>query len=380
MRARAITSLAVLAGVLVPALPGSAAAAPPLLVGLQDDRMAHVGTDPTVSMARIRGFNARIVRVDLRWDLVATRKPANPTNPKDPAYDWRQYDRVVAAARRMKLRPLMAIWGTPAWAADPTVASSRYYPDSARRPRRPADAGAFATAAARRYARRGVRLWEMWNEPNLPLFLRPQYRRVRGRWIPESPRTYTAISRAMFRGIKRVDRRATISGAVTGPIGDRSPQSCPYQPDCRMTPTSFVLNLNRRALRPPMDAVSHHPYPIRRPARTTPPGRGYVDLYNFGELTRTINRTYLRRKPIWLTEFGFATRRTSQYPFHVSEADQARYLADAFRRVRRIPRVRMFVWYLLQDHPDWASGLLDERARAKPAAGVFARWARAVQP
>ena len=120
-----------------------------------------------------------------------------------------------------------------------------------------------------------------------------------------------------------------------------------------------------------MDAWSHHPYPLRRPADTTPPKRSYVDLYNLDELFRALDRTYLRGTPVWITEFGFATRRTSQYPFFVTPAEQARYMADAFRRMRATPRVKVFIWYLLQDHADWASGILDLQGKRKPAFAVF---------
>ena len=132
-----------------------------------------------------------------------------------------------------------------------------------------------------------------------------------------------------------------------------------------------VRLLGARGLRPPMDAWSHHPYPLRRPSDRTPPNRAYVDLYNLDTLFRALDATYLRGKPVWLTEFGFATRRTSQYPFFVTPAEQARFMSDAFRRMRATPRVKVFVWYLLQDHPDWASGVLDVAGNRKPSYRVF---------
>ena len=35
------------------------------------------------------------------------------------------------------------------------------------------------------------------------------------------------------------------------------------------------------------------------------------------------------------------------------------------------PRVRIFVWYLMQDSPNWGSGLLRQNGTRKPAARVF---------
>jgi len=350
-------------------------AARTMLIGLQDDRLAQPETDPGPRLDTLRRLNAEVVRVDLRWDLVATRRPAQPRDPADPAYDWTHYDRVVDGARARKLRLMLAVWGTPAWAADPSVRAGSF-PSFSTRPRRPADAGDFAAAVARRYAPRGVHMYEAWNEPNIPLFLRPQYRRQGGRWVPDSPRTYSRILKAMYAGFHGADRRAQVGGGVTAPAGDRDPQSCPVQPDCRVPPRTFVRLLGARGLRPPMDVYAHHPYPLRPPTDRNFAGASYVDLYNLSALTREVDRTYLRGKPLWLTEFGIGTRRVAQYPFFRTEAQQRSGLVDALRRVRANPRVRVFVWYLVQDHRDWASGLVDERGRDKPAAAVFRREAR----
>jgi hypothetical protein len=354
---------------------GASAAGQRLLVGLQDDRLAAPEVDPAPRTAQAARLRAEIVRFDLRWDLVATRRPARPRDPADPAYDWRHYDRVVAQSRARKLQMIAAIWGTPGWAAARGVADDGF-PAFGRRPARPADAGDFATAVATRYGPRGLRMYDAWNEPNIPLFLRPQYRKVRGRWVPASPAVYARILTAMRNGIRSVQPTAQVAGGVTAPTGDLFPQSCPIQPNCRIRPQDFVRYLSAPGLRPKMDAWSHHPYPLRRPADRTPPNRGYVDLYNLPVLFSALDAGYLKGIPVWLTEFGVATRRVEQYPFHVSRADQARYLADALRRVRAMPRVRMFIWYLLQDHRDWASGLLTEAGAPKPAAAVFRRVAR----
>src|SRR5262249_3473556 len=122
---------------------------------------------------------------------------------------------------------------------------------------------------------------------------------------------------------------------------------------------------------PPMDAYTHHPYPITRPRTTPIAGASFTDLYNVNALQRQLDRTYLAGKPIWLTEIGFATRPVPEYRFSVPEPDQARLLADAYARVRANPRFEILTWYLLQDHPAWASGLLTETGRRKPAALAF---------
>jgi hypothetical protein len=341
------------------------------LAGLQDDRLADPSVDPEPRVRRMAQLGAQIIRVDLRWDRVAPRRPARPRDPADAAYRWRQYDRVVRAARRHGVSVLMTIWGTPAWAADRSVPASRRFPRSATRPRDPSDLGRFAAAAARRYGPQGVRLWEAWNEPNLPLFLRPQYERRGGRWRAVSPRVYSRMLSAVYREVKGVDPGARVAGGVTAPAGDRCPLSCPAAADDRVSPAQFVEALGQQGNRPPMDAYAHHPYPLTGPRERTRPNAAHIDLYNLGHLRERLDAGYLRAVPIWVTEVGFSTAPTREYPLSFGEAEQAQLLSDAYRRLRAEPDVEMAVWYLLQDSRGWRSGLLRRDGGAKPAATAF---------
>jgi polysaccharide biosynthesis protein PslG len=371
-----LAGASVLAGCGGGSLSGGASSSRPV-IGLQDDRLALWSVDPVPRLRRIAGLGAKVVRVDLRWDQVASsRHPLQPANPDDPSYQWAHYDQVVTVARKYKLKVLFSIWGTPAWAADPSVPKSSRFAAYTARPRRASDFGDFAEAAARRYAPAGVHMWEVWNEPNVPLYLRPQFTKKGGRWVAASPTTYSNLLKAAYRGIKRADGTARVGGGVTAPAGDANPQSCSFQPDCRVTPLAFLSGLAQRANRPSMDVYSHHPYPITPPRSMTFAGASYIDLYNLSRLETALNRTYLRGKPLWLTEFGFATKQVPNYRLKVTPAQQAQYLSDAVRRVRADRRVRMFVWYFLQDNSEWASGLVRQNGAAKPAAQAFSRAAR----
>lgn len=339
------------------------------IAGMQDDRIAYTA-DPAARVRLLADAGASLIRVDLRWDSVARTRPADPTNPGDPAYDWHEYDAIVAAAATYKVEVLFDVYGTPAWAVDPSVKTMPDYegrfPDSSIRPLNPADFGAFGQAAARRYAPQGVRKWEGWNEPNIALFLQPQYDRVGSRWVPASPTTYTALLKSFYAGVKNADGSAVVAGGVTAPAGDRC-AACPLSdPPLRLRPQDFIKALNAPSLRPPMDVVSHHPYPLSAPRAATDPGRNYIDLYNLDVLTRAIDTTYLKRKPLWLTEFGFATRAVPEYRTFFTPANQAKYIVDAYWRVKANRRVTLTVYYLLQDHPQWASGVLRQDGTPKP--------------
>lgn len=342
------------------------------LAGIQDDRVFQVPANEAESRIQtMTRMGASIIRVDVRWDLVSTARPKNPKDQNDPAYKWDAYDVIVDQAAKRGVRVLMTVWGTPNWAADPSVAKTPRFPDYTRRPKKAGDYGNFAYAIASRYAPRGVRDWEMWNEPNIPLFLRPQFTKQRGKWVNVSVGTYSALAKSFYANVKQVDKGSRIAGVVTSPAGDQCPSSCPRSANARTSPSNFLTLLNKPGNRPPMNQVSHHPYPITTPRDTNFPGSSYIDLYNVNRFQQEVDRTYLRGKRIWLTEFGFATVKVSEYSMFVSEAEQAQYLQDAYRRVRPNKRIGMFVWYFLQDNGQWGSGLLRQDGKAKPAAEVF---------
>lgn len=344
------------------------------VAAIHDDRLSgyYADVDPDIRFAQLRALGARVARVDLRWDLVATRRPDVPTAATDPAYDWAWYDRVVASSARSGVALLFTVWGTPGWAADPAVGPDSVYGEASRRPADPADFGSFATALASRYSGRGVHLWEAWNEPNLPLFLRPQFAPDGDSWKNVSIATYAGLASAFYRAVKAVDPLATVAGGVTGPAGDACPPKCAKGETGRTQPLAFITGLAAPELRPPMDAVSHHPYPISLPRPGTPKRATFVDIYNMDALRRTVDSTYLAGRPLWQTEVGFATEPVANYAkVIVSPGAQAFLLGDAYARARLDPRITLTSWYFLQDGRDWRSGLYDRQGAAKPATTAF---------
>ncbi len=71
---------------------------------------------------------------------------------------------------------------------------------------------------------------------------------------------------------------------------------------------------------------------------------------------------------MWLTEYGYQTNPPDA--FGVSRLEQARFVAEAARRVYAARKVDMLVHYLYRDEPElarWQSGLETADGRAKPA-------------
>jgi hypothetical protein len=363
------------------ALASSASPSSFLRVGIFDDGQVLYGV-PEEVFPLLGATRTKIVRVNLWWHgpalSVAKRKPKRPTDPADPAYDWTTYDRTTRFAAENGIEPVFSIIGTPPWA------------NQARGwnviPARTSDLRQFAIAAAKRYSGtfRGpdgvvlprVRSWLAWNEPNNPVFMKPQFKRkTGGGWDIQSAKDYAKICNAIVGGIKSVNRGAKVAWGVTAPRGNNNPNSS--RPS--VSPLAFARAL-RKAGATGFDAYAHHPYygsPAETPTTKPPPGaRGQpptaVTLGNFNTLVAEVTRLW-GPKRFWITEYGYQTNPTDTF-FGVSWAKQARYLREAVAIARKHPRIDMFLWFLLVDEArieGWQSGLVTADGTRKPAFQAF---------
>jgi hypothetical protein len=385
LRKRLVLLAAALAAVALLAVP-SASASRFLQHGLFDDAQFNYG-NPDQVFPMLKSLKTQLIRVSLVWGGptgVAKRRPVNPTNPNDTAYDWSVYDRTVNYAQQYGVKIVFSVIGTPAWAngaAGVNVA-----------PRNPLDLERFATAAARRYngtfqapdgrTLPAVRNWLAWSEPNNPAFLRPQYRKVGGKYVIQSAIDYAKICNAIVKGVRKTTVGASkVACGVTGPRGNNNPNS--IRP--AVSPLPF-LRAMKKAGATGFDAYAHHPYyGAPRETPSTPPPQGIhgnaataVTLGNINLLVREVTRLY-GNKRIWITEYGYQTNPPDRI-VGVSWAKQAQYLTQAYGIAKRHPRIDMFLWFLLRDErrltdEGWQSGLLSADGRKKPSFAAFQRLA-----
>jgi hypothetical protein len=339
-----------------------------MLVGFYDDAQVYGRTD--WAFTQLRSLRTGIVRITIDWANVAKRRPATPANPADRAYNWTAVDRVISQAALNKVRVLATIYGTPRWAG----------PARNRLPRRVTDLRSFSYAAAKRYSgtyRVGgkplpaVRHWLAWNEPNNPVFLKPQWTMVRGNWRPQSAFDYAKICSAVWAGVHatRLPGRKVACGA-TSPRGNNAPRSS----RASTSPLVFMTWLKRAGLKR-FDAYAHHPYYGSRfeTPTTMPPAKNSITLGNIGLLIRHLNSTFGRSKRLWITEYGYQTRPPDR-TFGVAYSSQAKYVHEAFAIARNTRRIDMLVWFLIRDEQrlsGWQSGVVTTGGTRKPAFRAF---------
>jgi hypothetical protein len=345
-----------------------------MLVGFYDDEQIYGRTDWAFN--QLKSLRAGVVRITLDWASVARRRPGAPADPASRAYNWTAVDNVVTKAARQKMRVVMAIYGTPRWAGR---AKNRL-------PRRITDLRLFAFAAATRYSgtyevevgeneptRRlpAVRHWLAWNEPNNPVFLKPQWKKVGGTWRPQSAYDYAKICSAIWAGVHSTGlANEKVACGVTGPRGNDAPASS--RPST--SPVVFLTWLRRAGLKR-FDAYAHHPYYGSKTEKPTtmPTSKKSVTLANINVLISQLNRLYGRSKRLWVTEYGYQTRPPDRL-FGVSYATQAKYVHQAIAQAKKTRRIDMFVWFLIRDErriQGWQSGVVTVNGKRKPAYRAF---------
>jgi hypothetical protein len=394
-------------------LGGSAAHARQFETVIQDD--ALVLHRPTRQVERtlrhMRALGVDRLRVTAVWQQIAPmgfsrRRPRfHASHPREyPRANWAALDRAVRLARRADLRVMIDIgFWAPLWASQPSRGQSRGVRNVS-----PVEFGAFARAVARRYDGRyrvaGRRLprvdtFTIWNEPNHPGFLQPQWRGD----VPVAADQYRSLVFSAYPQIKAAqsDSRVLIGGLAPG--GDDTGLERRAVP-----PLAFLRRLAcvddalqpvrdgacRNFQRVPADGLAHHPYNLHRLPAVSPGVADWATIADLGALQQTVaglvagDRLAPGARSIWLTEFGYESNESvASKPW--TPEQQARLLPWAERLAYEAPMVVSFPQFLLADIEtraaqrkaragsarraagSWQTGLYTERGTRKPAAVAF---------
>lgn len=355
--------LALIALVVALAAPaGSVQAAERMQIGFFDDPSFRWSTDPVVNLESARRAGASIIHVLADWSQIAETRPSYALNGNDPAYNLSDLDTLVETAPRYDLQVFVTITGAPKWAnggrtSNVPPTNLRHLTDFARM---------LATRYNGKYGDGAVTHWSIWNEPNLELFLKPQFR---GNKIV-SPSIYAKLYLAGYRGIKAGNPLARVAVGQTSNRGrDRPVRGVSGS----VAPATFARLLAKAAPKLPFDAWATHPYPTE--PRLGPNQRvryPNVTMTTIGRFGADLQNWFKRRVPIWITEYAQQTR--PEYPFGVPRAKQAADARTALRMAAENPYIEMFVWFVLRDSSDktWHSGLLARNGSKKPSYNVFA--------
>ena len=339
------------------------------------------------ALAQLQTLGVKALRVELNWYSVApaptsaTKPSFEATNPGN--YNWGQYDMLLAEARRLGWQVLLTVTApVPRWATANKKAPYTNRPDDL-------DFQEFMTAVGRHYGSQ-VSLYSIWNEPNEPAYLMPQWT---SSGKPASGRIYRGLYQAGYAGLQAGLKAAGISRAPqvlfgeTAPVGDdtvnvrKEKSRALLHPVAPLAFMREALCLNAKYKKSgtcgelQMTGYAHHAY---FPAA----GPKYVwkqkDSVTIASLSRLSNALNLAARahaipggvPIYLTEFGVNSK-PNKYE-GVSAAKQAEYDAIAEHMAYDNPRVAAFSQYLLKDDPIGGRLRTSGASASRPASSTSA--------
>jgi len=300
-------------------------------------------------LAALAATGAQLARSDAPWEASEPQPPSGGVH----RYDWAFDDRVAGALAAHRLRWLAIIDYSAPWAQ--SVPGQDHSPPSS-----PADFAAYAAAFAQRYGAHGsfwaahptlpaepVDTYEIWNEPDSPVF-----------WYPQPDLARYAVlylqARAAIRAVQP-DARVIVGGLA-------HPQSS--------IPALLAAD---PALRGQLDGVGIHPYG---------PDPAAV-LAGVRAARAALDAQGLSAIPLYVTEFGWTTRPPgalgyapeSQRPAYVEQT-----LAELGHLHCGLAAVLLYAWVTTERSPtdanDWY-GIASPTGLPTPDVRAFAAGLRA---
>lgn len=281
-------------------------------------------------------------------------------------YNFSSYDPFMALMARHHIRWLPILLAAPSFdtSAPSQGALPGYYaPDNT------ADFAQFARAAAQRYGPGGtfwrenpklprdpITTWQIWNEPNLPVYWRPQ---------PDAS-AYTSLLRAGTQAIRGVDPGADVLTAGMAFSAEGIPA------------LTYYSEMYRAGARGAFTSAALNPY-----APTVKSVEQRIE-----SVRKLMNRNGQSKTGIWITEFGWSSGGPAS-PYRArGPGDQARRTAQLLKWVianRRRMRIGGAIYTLWRDERPptptedyWGlhMGLLTVGAKAKPVLSVVINAAK----
>jgi hypothetical protein len=331
------------------------------------------------TLDEIQAFGVTRVRALVYWRDFSAR-PNSKRRPRFdralhtayPASTWGRLDRLVESTQRRGVELQLTLTGpVPTWATE----RKRGHLNTPRA----REFGRWASAVATRYGDR-VNLWSIWNEPNHPEFLKPQYRKGR----PASPRIYRKLYIAAERAIHRVDADDDVLFGETAPIGNVNVVSpLAFLRGATCLDAGYRRKSGCGKLR--IDGYAHHAYTRKSGPNFVHPDGDDVTIGTLNRLVSALDRAaragaFDGGRSVYLTEFGIQSRPDTIAG--VSLRRQAEYLAISERIAYANPRVVAFSQYLMQDdrprsgprlqrYSGFETGLKTSTGRKKPAYDGF---------
>ena len=366
-----------------------------------DDHLIYASTSTVTStLDRLRSLGVDRLRVTVLWKAIAPDPFAlappsgfDAANPADYAAGaWAPYDRLVELAFAHGIGVDFDLTAPgPVWAMarhPPALRYADHWAPSVE------SFGQFAQAVGTRYSGHyspapGARVlprvafWSIWNEPNQPGWLAPQWQTIGTRTTMVSPALYRAYVSAAWHGLQLSGHGPASDTILIGELAPEGSEGPTYTYGSAIPPMPFLRALycvdsSYHPLRGAAAAVlacpqngdprrlvssdpalfqatafAHHPYSFFLAPNVSMPDPNFAPLADLSRLEHGLDAIMSayrvnRRLSVWLTEYGYETDPPN--PFRgLPPRLQSLYLNEAQYMAFRDPRVRGLSQFLLLD-------------------------------
>jgi hypothetical protein len=231
------------------------------------------------------------------------------------------------------------------------------------------------------------------NEPNLPLFWQPQF--APDRTDAAAP-AYLKLLAQSYDAVKQVSSKVNVIGGALAARGSDRPDAARQT----QSPTRFIQDLGaayRASGRttPVMDMFALHPYPENSsiPPTFTHPRTSSIGLADYGKLVRVLDGAFPGKLPIAYAEYGLQTTVPPAVAHAYTDAEQSttkpidpatqgREYAHAIRMAACQPRVRMLLFFHVEDEASLVglqTGVYYADGEPKPSLAPVAAAARSAE-
>ena len=240
-------------------------------------------------------------------------------HPKPDVWKWDFFDKCVALAKEERINLIGLLLGGP-------------QPDNAERRK---DYGEYVYQVVNRY-KGTVKIWEIWNEPNIPSF-----------WHNPDAKLYTLLVKEAYTRAKQADPNCTVLiGSTSGPG------------------TDWFNGIYDNGGWDYCDGVSIHPYAMA----SGPIEQG---LDKSLRLLKKQFAAFGKPKPIWSTEVGWQAKNPDQ------EETQATRMFQTYV-IHIANGIRNMAYFCMDDYDDWGFVKQDKPLQTKLAYGSMTMLTQAL--
>jgi hypothetical protein len=297
-------------------------------------------------LERLHAGGVRSIRIPVGWGSIQPNQ--------NGSFDWTPIDSQVEAAAKAELEVLPFLSGAPTWAVPSTFVPGSGHTVAA--PVRLPVSGAsrsgwsaFVTAAVARYgpngsfwsehpalAKRPIRAWQIWNEPNFKYFVRTP-----------NPAEYGKLVAISYAALKAADPGAklVLAGMFARPLGSRTPSG--KHKSLNWYASDFLAQMYRTnpGIKAKFSGVALHPY------------TGSYTLLGpeIEEFRKVLALNQDTNKGLWITELGWSSgppRSDGSNSFAKGPAGQAEQLRKAFTLLKRKQaawKLQRLYWFSVDD-------------------------------